>query len=88
MLSAFTELRKATTSFVMSVCLSVQTELDSHRTDFHEILYLSIFRKTIAQIQVSLKSDMNEYFTWGPIYIYDYISLSSSKNETYFRQKL
>ena len=34
-------------------------QLGSHRTDFHEILYLSIFRKSVQKIQVSLKSDKN-----------------------------
>ena len=41
-LSAFSKLRKATTS----PCLSVRKEqLGSHWTDFHEIWYLSIFSK-------------------------------------------
>jgi hypothetical protein len=36
---------------------------DSHWTDFHEIWYLSIFRKSVVNIQVSLKYDKyNEYF--------------------------
>jgi len=62
MLGAFAKLRKATPNFVMSV--SVHTELGPHRTNFHEILYLSIFRKSIEQVQVSLKSDTNSvYFT-------------------------
>ena len=41
-------------------CLSVRTEqLGSHWTDFHEIWHLSIFRKSVEIIQVSLKSDKN-----------------------------
>jgi len=32
-------------------------ELGSHWTDFHDILYLSIFRKSVKKIQVCLKSD-------------------------------
>jgi hypothetical protein len=49
----------------------------SHWTDFHEIWYLRIFRKSVERIQVPLKSDtINGYFTWRPIYIYDYISLN------------
>jgi len=48
-LGAFAKLRKATISFVMSVCLSVRPsvrmELGSHRTDFHEIRYLGVFSK-------------------------------------------
>jgi hypothetical protein len=45
----------------MSVCPSVrpQKQLVSHRTDFHKILYFSIFRKTVLKFQVSLKSDKN-----------------------------
>ena len=47
-LGAFAKLLKVTISFVMSVrlsiCLSICTELLSyHWTDFHEILYRSIF---------------------------------------------
>jgi len=63
-----------------SSCLSVRMEqLGAHWTDFHEIWYLSIFRKSVEKIQVSLKSDKNNgYFTWRPIYIFDHISLSSS----------
>ena len=41
-------------------------QLSSHRKDFHEIWYFSIFRKQkfVHKITVSLKSDKNnEYFT-------------------------
>jgi hypothetical protein len=86
-LGAFAKLRKATIGFVMyacpsfclSVCLSVRMEHPgSHWTDFHEIWYLRIFRKSVEKLQVPLKSDKNNwYFTWRPMYIYD-ISLSSS----------
>jgi hypothetical protein len=31
----------------------------SHWTDFHEIWYVGIFRKSVAKVQVSLKSDKN-----------------------------
>jgi hypothetical protein len=45
-LGAFAKLRKATISFVMSVCLSVRVEqFDSHWTDFSEIWYYKIFPK-------------------------------------------
>ena len=61
----------------------------SHWTDFHEIWYLSIFRKSIEEIQVSLKSDNNNgCFTWRPIYIFYHISLNSSYNEKIFEQNL
>jgi len=56
---------------VASWCLSVRMEhLSSHRTDFHDIWYLSIFRKNVEKIRVSLKSDKNnKYFTWRPFSI-------------------
>jgi len=50
-LGAFAKLRKAIISFVMSV--SVRPPLwknSSHWTDFHEIWYLSIFRKSVERI--------------------------------------
>jgi hypothetical protein len=56
-LGTLAKLRKATVS-LMSVHPSVYMEqLDSHWTDFHEISYLSIFRKSIEKIQVPLKSE-------------------------------
>ena len=47
------------------VCPSVRTEdLGSRWTDFCEISYLSMFRKSVEKLQVSLKSDKNGgYFT-------------------------
>ena len=79
-LGAFAKLQKATISFVMAVHLSVRMEqLGSHWTDFHEILYLRIFRKSVEKIQVSLKSDKNKgYFTRRPLYVFYHISLISS----------
>jgi hypothetical protein len=72
------------------VCPSIRMELlASHRTDFYEIWYLLVFRKSVHKIQVSLKPDKNNgYFTWRPIYIYSNISLNSPQNENCFRQKL
>ena len=60
--------------------LSVRMEqLGSHWTDSHDIWYLSIFRRPVEKMQVSLKSDKyNGHFTWRPICIFDHISLSSS----------
>jgi len=58
-LGAFAKLRKATTVFAMSGCLG---QLGSHWTDFHEICYLSIFRKFVEKIH--FKSDKYKwYFT-------------------------
>jgi hypothetical protein len=38
-------------------------QLDSHWTDFDEICFLGLFRKSVEKIQVLLKSDKNnEYF--------------------------
>jgi len=63
-----------------SVCPHGTTRL--HWTDFYEILYFRIFRKSAEKIQVSLKSDKNNrYFTWTLIYIFDHISLNSSYNK-------
>ena len=76
-LRAFAKFRKAAVSFVMSVRME---HLGSHRTDFHEIVYLSSFRKSMEKIQVSLQSEHNNnrYCTCRPIYIFNNISLSSS----------
>jgi len=43
-------LRKATVSYVMSVSPSVHMEaLDSQWTDFNEMLYVKIFRKSVEK---------------------------------------
>jgi len=40
-------------------------QLGSHWNDFHEIVYLSIFRKSIWKIQVELTAKKyNGYFVW------------------------
>jgi len=52
------EKRQLATSACLSVCLSVLMEqLGFHLAGFHEILYLSIFGKSVEKIQVSMKSD-------------------------------
>jgi hypothetical protein len=52
-----------------SVCLSVRR---LPLVEFYEILYMSIFRKSVYKTQVSLKFDRsNEQFTWKLVYIYD-----------------
>jgi hypothetical protein len=74
----FAKLWKATISFVVYVCPSACNN-SAPTTVFHEIWYLSIFRKSVEKIKVWLKSKKNnEYFTWRPMYIYDNISLNSS----------
>jgi hypothetical protein len=52
---AFAELQRETISFVMSVCPSIRPlirmeQLVSHWTNFHEIWYLSILRKSIKKL--------------------------------------
>jgi hypothetical protein len=62
-----------------SVRLSLHIELGSHSTEFHDIWYLRIFRRSVREVQVSLRSDKNNgYFTWTPMYVYDNITLNSS----------
>ena len=41
----------------MSASLFTREKIGSHTTDFHDILYLSIFWKFIKNIKVLLKSD-------------------------------
>ena len=54
-LGASAKLRKATVSYVMSVCLSVRMEqLVFHWRDFHKFLHLSSFRKSVEKVQVLL----------------------------------
>jgi hypothetical protein len=81
---ALQKLRKANMSFVMSVCPSVRNSSAVTGMDFYEIWYLNIFRPSVEEIRVSLKSDKNnEYFTWRPMDIYD-ISLSIFKKKKLF----
>ena len=77
---AFANSQKKKKRLLSSPCLSVRMEqLGSHWTDFHEIWYLSISRKSVEKIQVSLKSHNNKgYFTWRSMYLFDHVSLSSS----------
>jgi len=73
--------KKQLFSFVVYVRLSVRVkQLEFHWTNFCEILYLSIFWKSLEKIQVSWKSPKrNRQFTWKPMHIYGRISLNSSK---------
>jgi hypothetical protein len=70
------------------VCPSVRTEqLGSQWTDFHEILYLSIFSKPVEKIQVSSKSDKNKgYFIEEQYTFFYYTWFVSSYHEKFFRQ--
>ena len=74
----FTRVRKISKSDYQRrhVCPSVCMEqLGLHWMDFHEIRYMSIFRKSVEKIQVSLQCHKTaRYCTWSPIYIYDHLS--------------
>ena len=62
-LGAFAKLRKAIIRLVMCVCPSVNNDqFDSQCTDFHEILYLIIFRKFAEENYVALKFDKNNRY--------------------------
>jgi hypothetical protein len=67
LLETFAELRKATSSFVMHVRPSVRLSLHSPPTGrtfmkFHISIY---FRKSVEEIQVSLRPDKNNgYYFW------------------------
>jgi hypothetical protein len=72
---AFTKFAKSHFYF-RHVCPSIRLSSWNNWMDFHESLYLSIFRKSVKKIQVSFKCDKNNgYFTWRPIYIFDHILL-------------
>ena len=59
----FANLQKATIKFVMSVRLPFRMEqLGFQWMDFYEIWYLSIFRKSVEKIHLSLKSDNNNRY--------------------------
>jgi len=63
-------------SFIARACgCACVEQFGSHWTNFHEIWYLGVFRKSVEKIQMSFKSDQNNrYFTWGPSYICGNIS--------------
>jgi len=52
-------------------------QLCSNWMNFHEICYLCIFRKSVVETRVSLKSDTyNGYFTWSSMYVCGSISVN------------
>jgi len=60
-------MQKAAVGFLMFVCLSFRLsvrieQLGSYRVNFHEIWNLSIFRKSVENIQAQLKSDKDNLF--------------------------
>ena len=79
------------TPMKMELLISSETSVLKAQTpgDYPEdtIRDVNFFRKSVEKIQNSLIPDKNNrYFTWRSIQIFDHISLSSSRNETYFRQ--
>jgi hypothetical protein len=90
---ALRRLRKiAKSDCLLHVWPSVRMYLGSHWADLHEIWYLSVFffRNSVGIIQVLLKSVKNNgYFTWRPVYVFDYICIISSwmKMLTIFEKK-
>ena len=92
LLAAFAKLRKATTSFVMSVRPSVRphvTILFSLNGFSWKFIFEYFFWKYFNKFQFGLKYDKNNgYFLWRLTYFYDNTSLNFSENGKYFRQKL
>ena len=84
-LDAFTKLRKATVSFVVSFCLPAWSNSASTGPILIKLYIWVFFVETVEKIQVLLKSDKNnEYFIWKRLYIYDNISLNYCYNEKLF----
>ena len=72
--------------FLLSIRMK---NLRSHWTDFHKIWHLEYLSEICRENSSSIKiRQENEYFAWRPAYIYDKISVNSSKNEIRFRQNL
>jgi hypothetical protein len=72
---ALAELWKATLCLVRSIYVK---QLGYHWTYFHDIWCLNIFRKSVENVQVALKSDKNNgYFMWRRMNNYGNISLNS-----------
>ena len=89
----FEKLRKATNGFVTSLCPSVcphwATRFPQDGLSWNFIFFLLLIGKSIFQIPVSLKSITNNgCFTSRPIYVFDNISLISSRNEKVSEKKV
>jgi hypothetical protein len=72
----FWKLRKATIRFAMPVRQSVRKEwLGFHWRDFHKILCLLIFRKSVDTLQVWLKFDNNNgLYLYTDIHLWKYLA--------------
>ena len=91
LLGAFAKLRTVTSSSLRpSVHPSLLIEQPSYYlADFYKIWHLSTFRKRFEKIQDPLKSIKNTgYCTWRRIYVFDNISLNTSRIEKYFSKNL
>jgi hypothetical protein len=58
--------------------------LGSHGADFHEILYLIVFRKSVEKIQVPLKSDENKrvlYYVKYSLFSTDFFRQATDDNK-------
>jgi len=61
------------------------TEADIFPHGTKSLLTSVIIRNFVTIVQVSLKSGKNNgYFTWKPIYVFEYISFHVSEKEKYF----
>jgi len=71
----------------LSVCPCVWNNSAVTGRNFMKFDIWGIFRNSVEEIQVSLKSEKNNgYFTWRSMYMYDHISLNSSQNKKCFSQ--
>ena len=87
-LGAFTKLRTATISSVMSVRRQGRTRLQMD--GFTSNLIFEYFSKICQENSsfINIWNKIKGYFTWTTTYIYDSISLNFSWNEKYFGRKL
>jgi uncharacterized SAM-dependent methyltransferase len=63
-------------------------KLGTDWTDFHELRYLNVFRKSDAKIQVSLKSDKNEKVRHKNTNIHCYLYLAQFSEWEIFQTKI
>ena len=68
----------------LSICMK---QLDSHWMDFHEILYLSIFRKSVEKISSFIKiwQELLVLYMKTNIHFWSYLTQFYSQNEKCFR---
>jgi hypothetical protein len=79
-LGACEKLRKVTISFVVSICTSVlpsdrMEQRDYHWTDFHEILYLCILRKTRGHSSfIKIGHEVRVHYMKTNVHLWSYFS--------------